>query len=139
MKPANEGTVVYMKNSTTISVQGVGEVELKFTFGNVVTLTNVLYVPEVRKNLVSRGLLNKFGFRLVFETNEFVLSKGGIYVGKDYLCNGMFKLNVLVITNNKNNVIPAYLVESFSSLWHNKLNHVNYKRMHEMMRLDILP
>ena len=57
-------------------------------------LTNVFYVSKVRKNLVSGGLLNKFGFKLVFEVDKFVLSKGGMFVGKGYLCDGMFKLNV---------------------------------------------
>nr|GEY25544.1 hypothetical protein [Tanacetum cinerariifolium] len=50
-------------------------------------LTNVLYVPEVRKNLVSGWLLNKFGFRFVFESDKFVLSKNQIYVGKGYAMN----------------------------------------------------
>ncbi|GJW72037.1 retrotransposon protein, putative, ty1-copia subclass [Tanacetum coccineum] len=41
-------------------------------------LTNVLYVLEICKNLVSGWLLNKFGFRLVFESDKFVLSKNQI-------------------------------------------------------------
>ena len=53
------------------------------------TLTNVLYVPEIRKNLVSGSLLNSHGFRLVFESDKFVLSKSGMYVGKGYMSGGM--------------------------------------------------
>ena len=97
MKPVDESTIVYMKNFATISIQGTGEVELKFISDNIVTLTNVFYVLEVRKNLVSANLLNKFGFRLVFEADKFILSKGGMFVGKNYLCNRMFKLNVFAI------------------------------------------
>ena len=84
------------------------------------------------------SLLNKFGFRLVFYADKLVLSKSGMFVGKGYLCNDMFKLNVLAITNNKNNVIFVYLVKSFFSLCHNRLSHVNCKRMHEMMKFDLL-
>ena len=36
------------------------------TYGKEMTLTNVLYVPEIRKNLVSGSLLNSHGFWLVF-------------------------------------------------------------------------
>ncbi|GJX36109.1 retrotransposon protein, putative, ty1-copia subclass [Tanacetum coccineum] len=50
-------------------------------------LTNVLHVLEIRKNLVSGWLLNKFGFRLVFESDKFVLSKNQMYVGKGYALN----------------------------------------------------
>ena len=58
---------------------------LKRTFGKELTLTNVLYVPEISKNLVSGSLLNSHGFRLVFESDKFVLSKSGMYVRKGYM------------------------------------------------------
>jgi len=61
---------------------------------------------------VSSTLLKKFGFKLVFEADKFVLSKGGMFVGKGYACEGMFKLNVLAISNK--NVVSAYIVESSS-------------------------
>lgn len=67
---------------------------LKMTFGNELTLNNVLYVPEVRKNLVSSLLLNKNDFDMVFESEKVVSSMLGMYVGKDYVTNGLFKLNV---------------------------------------------
>jgi len=40
-------------------------------------------------------MLNKYGFRLVFELDQFTLTKGGLYVGRGYMYDGMFKLNVL--------------------------------------------
>ncbi|XP_022856455.1 uncharacterized protein LOC111377557 [Olea europaea var. sylvestris] len=50
-------------------VLGKGKVILKMTSGKKLTLTNVLYVPEICKNLVSRSLLSKNGFRMVFEAD----------------------------------------------------------------------
>ena len=55
------------------------------TFGKKTTLTNVLYVLEISKNLVSGSLLNSLGFRLVFKSDRFVLLKSGMYVGKGYM------------------------------------------------------
>ena len=49
------------------------------TFENELTPTNVLYVPEIRRNLVSSSLLNNHGFRLVFKSNKFILSKSGMH------------------------------------------------------------
>ena len=51
-------------------------------------------MPEIRKNLVSGTLLNKNGFKLVFESDKFTFIKGGMYVGRGYLDDDMFKLNV---------------------------------------------
>jgi hypothetical protein len=52
-----------------------GSVNLKFTYRKVRFLNDLYFVPEIRKNLVSRGLFNKFGFKFVFESNQFVLTK----------------------------------------------------------------
>ena len=68
---------------------------LKMIYGKELTLTNVLYVVEIRKNLVSSSLLNSHGFRLVFESDKFVLFKSGMYVGKGYMSDGMWKLNIM--------------------------------------------
>ena len=79
-------------DSHTIEVVGIGEVLLKFTFGREVTLKDVFHVPDIRKNLVSSFLLNKAGFKQVFEADQYVLFKKGMFVGKDYACDDMFNL-----------------------------------------------
>ena len=87
------------------------------TFGKELTLTNVMYVLEIRKNLVSGSLLNNHGFRLVFESNNFVLSKSGMYVGKGYVSNGMWKLNVMtIIKSNMNKVRTSTYMSCLSRL-----------------------
>ena len=70
---------------------------LKMTYGKEVTLTNALYVPEIRKNLVSSSLLNNHGFWMMFESDKLVLSKSGMYVGKGFMSDGMWKLNVIIV------------------------------------------
>ena len=74
-----------LSNSATLGIKGQGKAVLKMTFGKELTLTNVLYVTEIRKNLESGSLLNNHGFRLLFESNNFVLSKSGMYVWKWYV------------------------------------------------------
>ena len=96
----DDGTILYMGNSSIATIKGKGTMDLEFTFGKIVSLTNVCHVPEVRKNLASGSLLNKHGFKLVFESDKFILSKGGIFVEKGYLYEGRFKLNVNKINNS---------------------------------------
>ena len=67
------------------------------------------FTSNVRKNLVFGSLLNKHGFKLVFESEKFVLFKGEIFVGKGYMYQEMFKLNVINST-----YVYAYIVDSFS-------------------------
>ena len=86
------GEKLFMGNSATSDIRGQGKVILKMTSGKSLTLNNVLYVPEIRKNLVSGSLLNKHGFRMVFESDKVILSKSGMFVGKGYVCNGCLNL-----------------------------------------------
>lgn len=128
-----DGPILYMGNDSTVRAKGMGHVQLLLTSGNKLTLTDVVYVPEVRKNLISGGLLNKYGFKMVFEADKFVLSKGGVYVGQGYYCNGMFKLSV------DNKITNSVYVINISSLWHNRLCHVNYRRLYDMSKLGLIP
>ncbi|GJT78342.1 pol polyprotein [Tanacetum coccineum] len=81
-RAVDNGEKLYMGNSAIADIKGEGDVILKMTSEKELKLTNVLYVLEIRKNLVSGWLLNKFGFRLVFKSDKFVLSKNQMYVGK---------------------------------------------------------
>ena len=135
-KPS-EGEKMFMGNSASAAVEGQGKVLLKMTSGKTLTLNDVLYVPEIRKNLVSGSLLNKHGFRMVFESDKVILSKSGMYVGKGYATDGLFKLNVMTIINKENKSF-AYLLES-SDVWHGRLGHVNYDTIRRLINLDHIP
>ena len=72
-------------------------------------------------------------FKLVFEVDKVVISKREVFVGKGYVCDGMFKLSI-----NKMNNVSAHICDSFS-LWHNRLGHVNFGRMNDIVKLDLIP
>ncbi|GJS07095.1 pol polyprotein [Tanacetum coccineum] len=135
-RAVDNGQKLYMGNSVTADIKGEGDVILKMISKKELKLTNVLYVLEIRKNLVSGWLLNKFGFRLVFESDKFVLSKNQMYVGRGYAMNGMFKLNVMVVKNEMNKMnSSAYLIES-SNVWHGHLGHVNFNLMRCLIKFN---
>ncbi|XP_073119815.1 uncharacterized protein [Henckelia pumila] len=80
LEESENGEMLFMGNSATSEIKGQGKVVLKMTSGKELTLNNVLYMPDIRKNLVSGSLLNKHGFRIVFESDKVVLSKSGMFV-----------------------------------------------------------
>ncbi|KAL0361579.1 UNVERIFIED_CONTAM: Retrovirus-related Pol polyprotein from transposon TNT 1-94 [Sesamum radiatum] len=69
-QPVDDGLVLHMGNESSAPVVGVGSIVLEFTSGKTINLSNVLYVPRFRKNLVSGSVLNKCGFRQVFESDK---------------------------------------------------------------------
>nr|GEW17538.1 hypothetical protein [Tanacetum cinerariifolium] len=70
-REVDNGEKLYMGNSATADIKGEGDVILKITSKKELKLINVLYVPEIRKYLVSGWLLNKFVFLLVLSLIRF--------------------------------------------------------------------
>ena len=104
-----QGHEVLMGNNNTIKVHGKGTIEIHFTLGKKMTLITALHVPKIRKNLISANLLCKGGFKTFLESVKLILSKSGVFVGKGYACDGMFKLSVnSVVANNNKNVYVLY-------------------------------
>ena len=48
-EPMDDGTILYMGNSSIATIKGKDTVDLEFTSGKIVSLTNVCHVLEVRK------------------------------------------------------------------------------------------
>ena len=131
----------FMGNSSTFKIEGIGKVVLKVTMGRFLILKDVLYMPEIQKNLVSGLMLSKNGFKLVFESNKFSLFKCGMYVGKGYLSNDLFKINVMTVFSTVDNYKSTsfiYMLE-LSNVWHGRLGHVNYYTLDRLINLNLLP
>ncbi|RVW83338.1 Retrovirus-related Pol polyprotein from transposon TNT 1-94 [Vitis vinifera] len=120
-KLVEQNEELFMGNSSSSKVEGRGKVILKMTSGKELTLNDVLHMPDIRKNLVSGSLLSKNSFKLVFVSDKFVLTKNEMFVGKGYLSDGLFKMNVMTVVpksiNNNKIDSSAYLLES-SNIWH---------------------
>jgi GAG-pre-integrase domain len=151
-KPVDSDEQLYMGNSSSSKVEGLGSVVLKMTSEKELVLKDVMHVPEIRKNLISGSLLVKKGFCLVFQADKVVLKHQGMYVGRGYLYNGLFKMNVMTkvpaspgVTKvpaspgiNEMNTTSAYMIES-STLWHGRLGHVNFGTLRRLSNSAYLP
>nr|GEX61280.1 putative ribonuclease H-like domain-containing protein [Tanacetum cinerariifolium] len=84
----NESEPMFIGNETASKIDGKKESHTKIDFWKGPVLFDVLHVPNITK------------------TYKFVITKGGVYVEKGYLDEGLFKLSVVtddnVINNNKN-------------------------------------
>ncbi|GJW79895.1 retrovirus-related pol polyprotein from transposon TNT 1-94 [Tanacetum coccineum] len=128
----NELEPMFMGNGTSSKIEGKGKVILKLTSGKDLVLSNVLHVPNITKNLISGPILSDKGFKLVIESDKLVITKSGMYVGKGYLDEGLFKLSVVTddkVINNNNagtSTTSVYMIDP-SFLWHSRLGHVNFR------------
>jgi hypothetical protein len=74
------------------------------------------HVPSINKNLVSGSLLCMDGFNVALELNKFVVSKCGQFIGKGYVCGGLFRFLVSDFCNKSVNNICDGINESDASV-----------------------
>ena len=131
----SSGGSVILGNNSTAQILGIGDVELKMTSGKVLILKDVRYVPEVRRNLISGSSLVQLGYKIVLESNRVIISKNNVFIGKGYVCDGLFKLNNV---SSLNKISKVFNVET-SDIWHKRLGHINMKKIRRMMDLGLVP
>jgi hypothetical protein len=102
---------VIMGNGCHASVHGVGMVDLKLTSEKIVQ-----HVSSINKNLVSASLLCRDGFKVVLKLNKFVVPKCGQFIGKGYVCGGLFCFSVSDFCNKSVNNICDDINESDASV-----------------------
>nr|GEY02827.1 zinc finger, CCHC-type [Tanacetum cinerariifolium] len=119
-------------------VYGKESVVLEFSSKKSI-LFNMLYVPKLRKNLISGPVLNKCGYKHMYEFDNYILSKSGVFIGSSYYNNGMFMLNLNKVPDDSGSVYMSSSTIVNSSSWYARLGHVNYKRMLEMSKDDLIP
>ncbi|GKA36304.1 pol polyprotein [Tanacetum coccineum] len=140
----NEPEPIFTGNGVASKIEGKGKVILKLTSKMDLVLSNVLHVPNITKDIIFGPILSNKGFKLVSELDKFVVTKGGVYVGKGYLDERLFKLSVVtddnIINNNNAGTSTAlvYMIDP-SFLWHSRLGHVNFCSLQRMINLGMLP
>nr|GEX05721.1 zinc finger, CCHC-type [Tanacetum cinerariifolium] len=97
--------VLYMGDNHFASVHGKGSVVLEFSSKKSITLFNVLYVPKLHKNLISGHVLNKCGYKQVYESDKYILPKYGIFVGFGYCNNAPYTPQQNGVAERKNRAL----------------------------------
>jgi hypothetical protein len=95
----------------------------------------VQHVSTIKKNLVSGSLLCRDGFKLVFESNKYVLSKYENFDGKGYESGGLFRLS---LSKDCNNAVNNAMNIDESNVLHSRLCHINFGCMARLANLSLI-
>ena len=108
----------------------------------VLILVECLYVPNVRKNLISATYLGKHGYCVILKDN-IVIKKGKVFI-----CSGNIVDSLYILTHDKhklynfeldNDSHVKSLKRKFHStndacLWHLRLGHINPSRIQRLIK-----
>ncbi|XP_047027582.1 uncharacterized protein LOC124635681 [Helicoverpa zea] len=122
--------------------------------GNVKTISNVYFVPNLTANLLSVSEMVRKGFKVVFSTSTCQIYDGEVVVASATLCDGVYQLDVVEstpircslvekstetesgvtsssdVTNTTEKALVTQQCSTASQeVWHRRLGHLNHRSM----------
>ena len=111
----------------TYAIEGIGSTSLKLESGWSLHLEEVLYVPRLKKNLLSVGVLEDKGYIVVVTKGKDIMwPLGGDMSSAIEI--GVKEGNVYRLTGNPIQA-QVHVVMNPCELWHRRFGHLNYRAL----------
>ena len=138
-KPSKAESEIIVGDGARVAVKDVGMVALNLPSGHTLLLKNVVYVPSMRRNLISALVLDESGYTFRLGNGKLIMYFDSIEVGSGVLCDGLYMLNISnmvvnSIVGNKRSKVD----ENSSMLWHRRLGHISRPRIERLVKQGIL-
>ncbi|KAL0756048.1 hypothetical protein Bca101_093716 [Brassica carinata] len=130
-----DGNKVMMGNNTYCMVRGMGKITVDNLDGSMVTLSNVRYIPEMGRNLISYGQLEQSGCSYRGQDYMIHFYKGEKKVLSGKYTNGLYYLQGNVRTAEANS---AKGTVDLTKRWHTRLAHMNHRSMEALARKGLI-
>ena len=114
----------------------MGNVSFRLHDGTTWELREVRYVPDLKRNLISLGLIDQNGFTIKLEFGRLLIMKGSKIVMKGSKRNVVCVLDGEAIIS-MTGVIVGTGGEN-TKLWHLTLGHMSIKRLKELKKQGVL-
>jgi transposase InsO family protein len=126
---------VYMGDNNKQDAVGQGSVKMVLDVaGNALKakFTNVLFVPNLKSNLISVSRLIKDGFSVQFGVGGCAIYKNGVVVAQGVSENRLYRLNGRIVYYEKACVAHAS-ASTDAELWHRRLGHLSESGMKSLI------
>jgi len=108
-------------------IKGVGEASYRLNSEKTMKMKDVLYVPGLKKNLLSISTLDEKGFRVAFVDGEVIMWPRGKSIDDTIVISvqegGLYKLK------GHPDSTFIHITVNPSELWHRILSHIHYKAL----------
>lgn len=126
---------VLLGNNKSWKIMGIGNVKLKMANGCQRTIRSVRYVPDLKRNLLSIGMLDADGFNIKVENGIMKVQKGSLTVMKGSRRDGLYILEGETIAGTSD---ATSAKEDKTRLWHLRLGHVSERGLAELNKQNLL-
>uniref|UniRef100_A0A1J3F7G4 Retrovirus-related Pol polyprotein from transposon TNT 1-94 n=1 Tax=Noccaea caerulescens TaxID=107243 RepID=A0A1J3F7G4_NOCCA len=118
----NGGTTILLGDNHSIQSQGQGSIRINTHGGSIKVLHNVRYVPNLRRNLISTGTLDKLGYKHEGGDGKVRYFKNNKTALRGNLVNGLYILDGKTVLSESCNVEKKL---DKTTLWHSRLGHMS--------------
>jgi hypothetical protein len=127
---------VRFADDSTVAVKGVGDVSIKRKDGKLSLISNVLYIPGMKCNLLSIGQLLEKDYKIVMEKKLLNVfdTKGNLLLKAPMSKNRTFKVELKVL--NHKCLMTASNKEEW--IWHYRMGHLNFKDLSSMHQRNMV-
>ncbi|KAK5773311.1 hypothetical protein PVK06_049617 [Gossypium arboreum] len=133
-----EGGIVLMGNDSACKTMGVGTVQFKNHDGSIQVLTDVRYVPSLKKNLISLGALESKGLTITLRDGLLKVVAGQLTVMKGTRRNNLYFLNGSTVIGSTSTVSAKDVDSEATRLWHMRLGHAGEKALQTLVKQGLL-
>ena len=97
---------MYMGDGTRVRVDLLGVVRLQLRTRNFLKLRDVVYIPSIRRNLISVPILDRLGYSVFFffETRKVNLYQDSLLIDNETLCADLYRLGLYSLLSFSPNV-----------------------------------
>ena len=126
-----EGPIVYTATDSPCSIKGIGSIHLKDRDGTIRILSDVRYVPNLTRNLISTGILATQGFHITQVNGVMKITSGARVVMKAVQrSNNLYYYQCGIVTGVAATVASVDDKEiEATRLWHMRLGHAGDKSL----------
>ncbi|KAJ0489574.1 putative RNA-directed DNA polymerase [Helianthus annuus] len=129
-----QGTV-QLGDDRPCKIQGIGTVTFKLKNGSLIDLSNVRYIPELKRNLLSLGTFESSGYHVSLRDGKAKIINGSMVVLTGVRRgNNIYFLEGDAVSNSVN------VVEDTSSeamLWHRRMGHISAQGLVELNKHEV--
>ena len=141
----DECWTVIVTDNNVLYVRGIGDIPVKAMINGVETsfrLKNVLYVPQLCRNLISIGRLTENHVAIVHLCNQCkIITDDGhgplLMLGSKF--NGLWRLYITAVKSQSSaniaDTVQPVAARVFKK-WHFRLGHVNFRTLQQMSNQD---
>ena len=129
LRPTEQSILVAVGNDAKCPAKGTGTISFVSSTGDTKDLSDVLYVPDIGRNLLSVSAITDRGLKVHFDQQSAViLDKKDNIVGRGSRQDNLYVLSAF----------SAQVHKGTSKLWHERFGHISFAVLKEMQKQGLV-